>query len=213
MKIKFIKIRQFFSNNGKIIDIILIVSVIILLTIAGVIYFKNKKHPDKDNKQTEASTSPANVNSINDESLGVSFYIDKDFSRLEQKDLQSKNPYFIYGFQAKDVSEVGCYVSQTSRTKSGYVSPEYLKEGTLSEIKKSNPDVELIGWNKVNLGAVEGVKLDMKYKNGDKTIKQVEIVGTTDKLTTFAFCTSPESLYESLYKSKFDIFLNSIKLK
>jgi len=196
-------------------DLIVTISFMtICLVVVGVCAFSIYKKAKSNSTQTQkVETNTSNTYEIKDESLGVTFLMDKSFERIEQKELQAKNPYFIYGFKPKDVSDVSCYVSQTKRSKPGTVPIDYLRDGTFNEIKKASPDAILENWKEINLGAVTGVKLDMKFKEGDKNMKQVEVVGTTDSAATFAFCSSPESLYSELYKGKFDTFLNSIKLK
>lgn len=185
---------------------------IIVSTMAGISLAK--KIGDKPIKEKPTAVNRNNIYEINDESSGLYFNMDKSFERIEQKELQAKNPYFVYGFKPKDVSDVACYVSQTKRIGPGYVSPEYLKEGTFNEIKKNSPDAYLENWTIFDLGSGnKGVKLDIKYKEGDKNMRQIEVVGATDKNATFAFCSAPESLYNELYKDKFNLFLNSLKIK
>ena len=191
-------------------NIIYIISGIIILVLVGfgVDYFvgKAKQKPAENTKKYD------NADQISDDSLGVSFYVDKSMERIEQKELTTKNPFFIYGFAPKDVSDVGCYISQTKRTSAGEVTLDYLKQGTFDQIKKNYSDAELVNSAEVVFGEIKGVKMEIKYKEGDKSVKMIEAVGTNDRVTTFAFCSTPESLYD-FYKDKFGILFDSLKLK
>ena len=159
----------------------------------------------KGNKSVE-------VNKISDSSIGLDFEISKDFERMDQEALKQMNPLFLYGFRPKDVDNVSCIVSQTERPKPGFVSPEFLKTGTLEGIKKSNPDAKLETWEEKDFGKeASGALLEVFYTENEVEIKRVELVATNDLRTTFAYCYSPKSLY-SFYRSTFDKFISSIKI-
>jgi len=209
------KLKIFWTKYRNILPVfgVLILCLVALMVTGLSLLKKVKSQPPKSTNQENNNNPSGDVYQINDDSLGLYFSMDKSMERISQQELTQKNPYFVYGFKPKDVESVACYVSQTKRAKPGYVSPEYLKDGTFNEIKKASPDIKLDSWDKVKLGEIEGARLNMTYKEGDKTLKQIEIVGTTDVSATFAFCAAPESLYNDLYKNKFDTFLNSLKIK
>ncbi len=156
---------------------------------------------------------PQNVRNVIDETLGISFVITKDFNRIGTPILQSQNPSFVYGFTVPDIEGVKCIISQTKRLRPGYVSPEQLKDGTYNQIKKGNPTVALEDWQTISIGnGLSGAWLTMSYKQGKATYEQIEVVGTTDERTTFAFCSAPASLYK-FYQSDFNTFLSSIRIQ
>lgn len=187
---------------------------VVILSISAFSVYK-KVSKDTQNPVSKNTQSPKineNLYIINDDSLGISFQINKLFNRIDQQTLSQTNPYFVYGFKPKDVTDVSCFISQTKRTGSGSVSVDYLKNGTLAEIKKNYPNLVVDNSKKIKLGDVEGAYLDITYKDQDKEFKQIEIIGTTDIYTTFAFCSTPKSLYD-FYKPKIDEFINSFQIK
>ena len=148
---------------------------------------------------------------ISDDSLGLAFEMSQDFERIPPVELQSRNPAFVYGFRPKQIDDVSCIISQTTRPKSGPVSVEYLVQGTFAAIKKNYPDVHADVSKKVLVGGREGAWLELSYQDGSKSVQQLELVLTTDERTTFAFCTVPAPLLP-LYKEKFQHFLGSVRV-
>jgi hypothetical protein len=191
---------------------IFIVGFIALVVVGAVIYYVVKQNNrNLNDNSTQEITKPENVNEFSDGSLGISFYITKDFERLSDEITKKFNPNFIYGFAHKDVDGVSCYISQTKRTGPGEITQDYLAQGTWEAIKNNSDDAKLLETKKIQIGEVKGVKLVVSYQENGKEISQIEYVGTNDELTTFAFCSCPESLYD-FYRSKFEEFLNSIKI-
>lgn len=196
------------SIKNSTIDIIILTAVIILAVVGSIIYFNDKKPKPVETKTPKIE----NTYNISDDSLGIYFMMDNSFTRIDNKTLQEKGPYFIYGFKPKDVENVSCYVTQTSRPKAGKVDPEYLKDGVFEQVKNIYPDLKLITWNVlVSSNDATSIKMYMQYNENNISFKQIEYVGTTDARTTFAFCSSPESLFD-FYSTKFSTFINSIQI-
>ena len=188
---------------------IIIFSLITIFIIGfGYYYF-----PKKDSSADKDNTPKIEAYNISDDSLGISFQIPKDFTRIDTNELKSKNPYFIYGFKPEGADDVACYVSQTKRTGEGDVTAQYLRNGAFSEIKKTYPDAQGLDSKEVNVGDnIIAVIFDAGYKENDKDIIQRELVATTNTRTTFAFCTCPKSVLE-MYEDKFNVFFNSFSIK
>lgn len=171
----------------------------------------------EDQKKKTAENQPAETEKdyfqVNDESLGVSFKISKNFDRVASADLQKKNPNFIYGFLAKDDKEISCIVSQTKREKPGTVKLSDLRDGVFEQIKKNYEEANLDQAEIVDVGENnKGAKLKMTYKHLDKQYVQWELVGVTDQRATFSFCVAPKAV-EDLYKDNFDLFVNSLRIR
>lgn len=159
-------------------------------------------------------TAPAkkDVLSVNDGPLGLSFNVPASFTAITGAELKSKSPFFLYGYNPADVKEAECFVSQTTNSKEGNVSVQYLHEGLLAQLNKSYSSVEEEGWQDISLGGtLVGVKVAIKYKNGESSYKLLEVATSSPKKTTFASCTAPYSLYK-VYEKDFEIFLGSLKV-
>lgn len=178
--------------------------IIISLLITGFYWYKNHKTQKTD-------TVNNNLYEIKDDSVGLSFKISKDFSRIGSSELKSVNPNAIYGFAYKDATDVTCYITQTKRTKEGVVSTKYLADGTYDQIKKNYPDTALDQWEEINIIDVTAIKMAMTFSENDKKFRQIEFVGTNNQATTFAFCKTPESVF-NMYEDEINSFLDTIEI-
>lgn len=159
-------------------------------------------------------TTLGNLNYVIDDPQGVKFAITKDFTVMGQKELKQTNPLSppIYGFKQADVANVACLISQTKRTQSGTVTPEVLRDGTYSQLKKSFPDAKGLDYTAMTLkNGHEAAQMLFDYHDKSADIRQPEIVAATDTRTTFAFCTSPTSLFEH-YLPTFNDFFSSLEV-
>lgn len=192
---------------------------IILVAAAGLggYYYFAKYRPAHQPKTAAVKTNePAvsNINKISDDTQGIKFTISKDLTAIEKAELAKQNPAFIYGFEQKDVPNVKCFISQSKRDKPDkLVAPESLKEGTLSEVKKNNTDVKELDYKTTSLANNHyAASLLITYTDANKVkLKQKFIVTSTKNRVTFAFCLSPEPLYD-FYKSKFEPFFESLEV-
>ncbi len=159
-----------------------------------------------------AGRSETSLLKVNDESIGIAFAITKEFKRINQSELIKLNPAFVFGYQHQSDSGVSCYISQTQLLKPGTITPEYLREGTLGELRKSLPDVQLADSKPIQLGkGVSGVLMQLTYTDNSVAYRRVEAVGTTPSFATFAYCDAPESSYSN-YASEFEDFIGSLRL-
>ncbi|MDO9231134.1 MAG: hypothetical protein Q7U36_01485 [bacterium] len=189
--------------------IILIIIAIILLF--GGSFFAYRKFFQKK----EAVPVEKNYFEINDEASGIYFRVGKKFERMPARDLQSKNPNFIYGFSAKDDASVNCFVSQTKREKEGQMTVGNLRDGVFLQLQKIDANAKIDSAEVIEIGenSNKGAKLEMSYTEGKKIpMLQWEVVGITAKTATFAFCTSPKAVLD-LYKEDFNLFLDSVRIK
>ncbi|MDP4000513.1 MAG: hypothetical protein Q8Q11_03770 [bacterium] len=153
------------------------------------------------------------VNHVQDESLGISFDIDKRFVPIGRSELARQNPSFIYGYRPAGDTSSGCYISQTPRTTGGQVATEYLEEGTMKAIRRNNPDAKLIGSETVEVEVDhQGVLMDISYQEQQQVIARSELVVTTDTATTFAFCDAPRDRLAD-YQENFTVFFSSLTLR
>lgn len=183
-----------------------------LLVVVGYMLFAKYRPLTSPTPTSSPSPTIASVE-ISDQSLGLAFSIDKTFTRLDTAAMQTENPTFLYDFRPADVANVSCVVSQTKRLQPGEVAIQDLVNGTVDQIKKSNPDVALLSWKNVaTKGGVHGGWMELTFTDNKIAVKRAEIVATTDTRTTFAFCTSPQSLFE-VYRPTFESFLRSLSVQ
>ncbi|MFA6159499.1 MAG: hypothetical protein WC678_00205 [Parcubacteria group bacterium] len=196
-------------NRKKIIGIGLAIFVILVLGAFYFLKFQNKPVEKEIKKQEK------NYFEINDELIGVTFWVGKKFERISAQQLQLKNPSFVYGFSAKDDASVGCFVSQTKREREGQVTVGNLRDGVFSQLQKIDADAKIDSAEVIEIGenSNKGAKLEMSYTDGEKIpTLQWEVVGITAKIATFAFCTSPKAVLD-LYKEDFNLFLDSVRIE
>lgn len=147
-----------------------------------------------------------------DDPDGVKFSISKDFTTMSADSLKKLSPLFLYGFQIADVDHVQCIISQTQRAKAATVTPQQLGQGTFSQLRSSYPDLAAVGYQAIALkNGRPAAELIVSYHDHGAEIKQAEVVAATDTRTTFAFCTSPASLYD-YYQPKFDQFFTQLEV-
>jgi len=188
-------------HNKKLIGLIIIDFLLISLLISTIFIAINKKNNHTDT-----------ANHVSNDFIGLKFSIFKNFITMDSTELKRLNPQFVYGFKQADVENVECIVSQTSRTQSDTVMAEILRDGTFGQIKKNFPDAQLVDYQLFNLrNGLNAIKILVTYHKNNVLLKQIEVAATTDARTTFAFCTSPSSLYD-YYQTKFDNFLSSLEV-
>jgi len=164
-------------------------------------------------KQPEAQ----NFNTISDSSTGLSFNMSKSFKPIPKTELAAMNPGFTYGFVAENDTQAVCIVSPTTLTKGGTITPEQLRDGILSEVKKVHPDTTLdnaaTAANWAQFGNGQGVLLQLTYGDGTTKIKRVEIIalGKSKAVQVTAYCQSPATDNQRYYTA-FTIFFSSLKL-
>jgi len=197
--------------GGKKIIILTSIIAIILLFGAGGFYFL--KFRNKPIEKTQAQQEK-NYFEINDEASGIYFKVSKKFERMPARDLQIKNPNFIYGFSAADDKNVNCYISQTKRESDGQITVGKLRDGVFEQVKKTFSDAKLDSQEIVEVGENnnKGAKLKISYVDGDIPKLQWEVAGITQKNAVFAFCELPQAVVD-LYKDSVDLFLDSLNIK
>lgn len=197
-------------SKPKIIISISLVLIILLLGAGGFYFFKSKSKPG----EKVPVVAEKNYFEVNDESAGVYFKIGKKFERMPARELQLKNPSFIYGFSAKDDSNVGCFIAQTKREKEGQVTVGNLRDGVFLQLQKIDASAKIDAAEVIEVGenSNKGAKLKMSYAESDKTpMAQWEVVGITQKTATFAFCALPKAVLE-LYQDEVDLFLDTLRI-
>ncbi len=181
---------------------------------AGIFYFLKFKHKSAVETQDFASLQQEkNYFEINDEASGIYFKISKKFERMPARDLQLKNPNFIYGFYAKDDDSVNCYISQTPREKPGVIRVSDLRDGVFQQVKKNYADARLDSAEVAEVGENnnKGARLKMSYTDANVSKFQWEVAGITDKTATFAFCEFPQAVVD-LYREDINLFLDSVRI-
>lgn len=194
---------QTLKKNWPVIAIVVLA--LVAVSVALVIIFT--RHADADLKPAQPV-----VYHVQDDSLGLSFKVSKDFERIPPAELQALNPNFVYGFRPKGVADTSCVVSQTTRLQSGSVTTDELAQGTYDETKKSYPDVQVLSAKKRTLNGRQAAQLELSFTDVKTKVKRLEVVATTDKKTTFAFCSSPQAL-AGFYRDTFTVFLTSLIIK
>lgn len=211
----FWKIQDYNPMSKRKIIIIASVFATILLLGAGGFYILKIKNVETPRRDVSATTQEKNYFEINDELAGVYFKIGKNFERMPARELQLKNPSFIYGFSAKDDVGVGCFISQTKREKEGQVTVGDLRDGVFSQLQKIDANAKIDAAKVIEVGenSNKGARLEMSYVEGEKTpMVQWEVVGITARTATFAFCTSPKAVLD-LYQEDLNLFLDSVRIK
>jgi len=198
-------------DKKKFIIIVVVFSIIGALM--GESFFIYRKFFKKEDAIKIVAATEKRYFEINDEAIGVQFYASKNFDRMSSQELQLKNPSFLYGFNARSDKNIYCTVSQTVREKPGIVKVSDLRDGVLSQIKKTYSDAKLESAEIVDVGENnnKGIKVGVGYTDNGIAMIQQEVVGITNKTATFMFCVAPRSVI-NLYKDDFDLFLNSIKI-
>lgn len=188
----------------------LLVLILLALTAAATYYFA--LHTKKT--QAPSAVQPAqNSRQVTNDAAGLKFAITKDFTPIGDTELKQLNPGFIYGFKPADVAGVMCIVSQTGRDQPGLISSEALRNGVLQELKGAYPDAEMANPGDRPLkNGTAATFMTISY-TGENNIKSTRmmLVSVTDKHITFAFCNSPESLFD-FYKPEFDDFFSSLEV-
>ena len=163
-------------------------------------------------KPKPANSNGPSVNQVVDDPNGLKFAVPKELIVINSTDLKKLSPLFIYGYRVADVDNVHCIISQSPRTNSTTVTPDILAAGTYAQLKTIYPDIQSVGYQPIALvNGRSAAEIIVSYHQNGDDIKQVEVVSTTDTKTTFAFCTSPMSLY-SFYLPKFDSFFKSLQV-
>lgn len=190
----------------------IVLTLLIIAAIAAGLILLRGNDKTKTAKPNPHITQSANNNQVVDDPLGIKFSISKDFTVIDSPELKKMSPFFIYGFKQADVPNVTCIVSQTNRAKAGPVTGQELRDGTLNQLKTSFPDVQLLASAPIALkNRHDAVSMDVSYHDKGAAIRQAEVVATTDKRTTFAYCASPDSLFNH-YKTKFNGFFSSLEI-
>ncbi|MGZ6004917.1 MAG: hypothetical protein ACXWLH_02085 [Candidatus Saccharimonadales bacterium] len=194
-----------------------LILVLILLGAGGAAgYYFLKYKPAHKPAAAAVVAKPINDNNahVQDDSLGIKFAITKDFTIIDKTQLAKENPSFIYGYEQKDVNNLRCIISQTKLQKpvNGSFSPDSLRDGIISEVKKTNPDVKTDSATAVTLDSGQNATALVYHYTDNKTVlKEKMVIANTKTVITFAFCSSPQPLF-SYYDAKFEPFFNSLEV-
>ena len=201
-------------HKGLLITLLIIIPLILVVAAGSYYYFKQYK-PAHNKAETSDQKAEDDVNHITDDEIGVRFAISKDFITIDKDTLIKQNPVYAYGFAAPDVQNVMCIISNAKREKPDLlISPEALRDGTMKDIKTKYPDAQLVNYKPITLAnGYYAVDLITTYSfTKDTKIKQHMVVTSDKETVTFAFCSAPESLYDS-YTNKFDPFFASLEIR
>jgi hypothetical protein len=205
------KYPRYFVMAGSLVAVLLIVG-------GGTAGYRlwnqsqEKKRSAAEAKKDNQS-APKNFFEINDEAAGVFFKVGKSFRRMSSKELQAKNPNFLYGFASDIDKDAHCAVSQTKRSSGGGMRFADVEKGVLDQLKKHTPDVIVESREAVDVGdGKQGARLNMAFTHNGTPMLQQEVVALTDKNATFALCVFPKAVLD-FYREDVNLFLGSLRVK